>query len=82
MTQGHLKLAQGTTADGCSPGLQSGEVGFQTRLNALAEFEGFSPGVCILLNADRISSLQENWALYQDTTTLVVPKTIENMSGF
>jgi hypothetical protein len=41
----------------------------------------FSPGVCTLLNADRISSLQENWALYQGTTS-VVPKPIENMSGF
>jgi hypothetical protein len=39
--------------NGCSPGLPSGEAGFQTRLKAPAEIEGFSPGVCILLNADR-----------------------------
>jgi hypothetical protein len=41
---------------------------------------GFSPGVHTLLNADRISNLQENWALYQGTT-LVEPYMVENMPG-
>jgi hypothetical protein len=58
----------------CSPGLQSGEAAFQTRLSASPKAAGFSPGVCFLLNADRISRLYENWVLYQGTT-LVVPET-------
>ena len=45
MTRGHLELAYGTTAAWCSPGLQSGGAGYQTRLNASAEFEGFR--VCV-----------------------------------
>ena len=72
MTQGHLQLA---TAEGCSPGLQSGEARFQTRLNAPVEIRGLSPGVRVLLNADGISRLYENRVLYQGTT-LVVPNSL------
>jgi hypothetical protein len=67
---------------GCSPGLQSGEAGFQTRLNATQKKNrGFSPGVCVLLAAGRISSLHENWVWYQGKTS-VVPQMIENTLGF
>jgi len=37
---------------GVAPDFSPGEAGFQTRLNAPAEIEGFSPGAYILLNAD------------------------------
>jgi hypothetical protein len=53
---------------GASFGLQSGGAGFQTRVNAPAEFKGFKLWCMCLLNADRISSPHENSILYQGTT--------------
>jgi hypothetical protein len=58
-----LGLFCNASAKYAHPGLQSGEAGFQARENAPAELEGFSPGVRVLLNADRVSSLYAMWNL-------------------
>ena len=77
MTQGHLESLPDdgwVPAPDYSPG---GRV-FKPAEKSVTELEGFSPGVCVLLNADRIASLRENWTLYQggDLSKYVGPKNL------